>query len=127
MLFKLACKRYRRIHTDARETQITRAQSDFLSQHEASCPRCKAYSFEVGAFVEAMSSSIIEPLHISPNFTENVVRGVRAMRRDSYRTSYRPVLVGALAAFAAVGAILQMVGLQPAVPNTDGSADSTLR
>ncbi|MEO7454027.1 MAG: hypothetical protein ABIV13_04620, partial [Fimbriimonadales bacterium] len=34
--------------------------------------------------------------------------------------------VGAAAAFVAVGAILQMVGLQPAAPSTDGSAGSAI-
>jgi predicted anti-sigma-YlaC factor YlaD len=126
MLFKFACKRYRRIFTNARETAITRAESDFLSMHKASCAECRSYAIQVDALIAAMSDVAVDPLLVSEDFTENIVRGVRKMRRDSYRTSYRPVLVGAAAAFVAVGAILQMVGLQPPAANTDGSAESNI-
>lgn len=127
MLFRFACKRYRSIETNARETQVTRAESDFLNRHAAGCPRCLAYTLEVDALSDALSGSMIEPMAVSPTFTEDIVRGVRAMRRESYRTSFRPVLIGAVAAFVAVGAILQMVGLQPEAPSTDGSADTGIR
>ncbi|MEO7453525.1 MAG: hypothetical protein ABIV13_02035, partial [Fimbriimonadales bacterium] len=85
MLFKFACKRYRRIFTNARETEISRAESDFLNLHEGACSRCCSYSLQVNALIDAISDAAIEPVLVSPDFTEDIVRGVRKMRRDSYR------------------------------------------
>jgi hypothetical protein len=76
---------------------------------------------------KAITASIVEPFHVSSDFTDRVVLGVKKMRRESYRTTYRPVLAGAVAAFVAVGAILQVVGIQPDAPTTDGSAESSAR
>jgi hypothetical protein len=125
MLFKLACKRYRSISSNARETEVTRAESDFLTAHEAKCIGCRNYRTELDMMTKAITASLVDPFDISRDFTDRVVVGVKKMRRESYRTSYRPVLVGAVAAFVAVGAILQTVGLQPAEPTTDGTAEST--
>jgi hypothetical protein len=76
---------------------------------------------------KAITASMVEPFQISPDFTDRVVLGVRRIRRESYRTTYRPVLAGAVAAFIAVGAILQVVGVQPSALTTDGTAESTGR
>ena len=126
MLFRFACKRYRSISSNARETEITRAESDFLTAHEAKCIGCRNYRTELDMMTKAITASLVDSFDISRDFTDRVVVGVKKMRRESYRTSYRPVLVGAVAAFVAVGAILQMVGLQPAAPNTDGTAERSI-
>jgi hypothetical protein len=125
MLFRFACKRYRSIE-DAREI-ATRAQLEFVADHAAKCGKCRVYSEVAGALRAGLGKAELAPVVISGDFTERVVRGVQAMRRESYRTSYRPVLVGAMAAFVALGAILQVVGAQPEAPSTDGTAESTLK
>jgi hypothetical protein len=127
MIFRFACRRYRSIDTNARETQISREDRDFHAQHGAACARCRCYTAEVDALTRALTASHIEPVSVSTNFTDNVVRGVHAMRRESYHASYRPILVGASAAVVALGAILQMVGTQPSPPTPEGSAESIRR
>ena len=127
MLFKFACKRYRSISSNARETDVTRAESDFLATHEAKCEHCRNYRVELDMMTKAITASLVEPFEMSRDFTDKVVLGVKKMRRESYRTSYRPVLAGAVAAFIAVGAILQVVGDQAKEPSIDGAADSTIR
>lgn len=124
MLFKFACKRYRSISSNAREMDITRAESDFLTAHEAKCKACRSYRVELDMMTKAITASMVDSFEVSRDFTDKVVTGVKKMRRENYRTTYRPVLVGAVAAFIAVGAILQTVGLQPAEPTTDGTAES---
>lgn len=122
MLFKSACRRFRRIDANAREMEISRAEQDFLTAHARGCNRCRVHSGELDVVSAALSASAFDPIVISPDFTENVVRGVRAMRREGHRNAYRPVLVGAGAAFVALGAILQVVGAQAPAPTTDGTA-----
>ena len=127
MIFRFACKRYRSIDTIARETQISREDREFHAQHGAQCTRCRSYTAEVDALTRALTASHIEPVDVSKNFTDNVVRGVQAMRRETYHASYRPILIGATAAAVALGAILQMVGKEPSMPTPDGSAETIRR
>src|SRR5687767_7460316 len=99
MLFKFACKRYRSISSNARETEITRAESDFLTAHEAKCKACRSYRVELDMMTKAITASMVDSFDVSRDFTDKVLIGVKKMRRESYRTTYRPVLVGAVAAF----------------------------
>jgi hypothetical protein len=80
---------------------------------------------QLNAVHAVLSLAAIEP-QCSPDFTDNVVRRVRAMRREGSQHVLRPLIVGAVSAAVALGAVLQMVGTQAEAPSTDGSARNSI-
>jgi len=125
MIFNLACRRYRRIESEAREIEITRADRAFVAAHALDCDSCRRRSEQLNAVCAILSQSLIEPT-CSPGFTDNVIRSVRAMRRERAKHVWRPLVVGALSAAVALGAVLQIVGAQANPPSTDGTAQNSI-
>jgi hypothetical protein len=97
-----------------------------MESHADACADCRAFSEDIYKIADLLNSNSVQP-RISEDFTERVVLGVRAMRREGYRTAYRPVLVGAVAAFIAIGAVLQVVGAPSSAHTTDGSAENAIK
>lgn len=125
MILKIACRRYRRIESEAREIEITRADRAFLSTHALACSRCRLHSEQLNAVQAIFAVSAFEPT-CSPEFTDNVVRKVRAMRREGSQHVLRSLVVGAVSAAVALGAVLQIVGTPAEPPTTDGTARNSI-
>jgi hypothetical protein len=126
MFFKLACRRYRRYETTAREFGLTPAARSFMDSHADACAACRSFSEDLHLVTELLSNSHIEPV-LSADFTDRIVSEVRAVRRQGYRTAYRPVIVGAVAAFIAIGAVLQVVGAPSSAPSGEGAAANAFK
>lgn len=105
--------------------EISRADRAYMAAHALDCSRCRTRSEQLNAVHAVLSVSAIEP-QCSPDFTDNVVRRVRAMRREGSHHVLRPLLVGAVSAAVALGAVLQMVGTQAEPPTTDGTARNSI-
>lgn len=127
MLFKLACRQYRRTFGEFLGGDMSPETQAFLARHEAACPRCARKGAELRAIHAVLLAEGTMEVTPSPDFTDRVVERVRAARREAMRPSLRPVFYGAGAALVAVGAILQVVGAPVDATMPDGSASSEVR
>lgn len=125
MILKLACRRYRRIESEARERGLTQSERAHLDAHALACRQCRARTEQLRAIQTLLAVTVIEP-SVSPDFTDKVVERVRAMRRQNSKHVLRPLVVGAVSAAVAIGAVLQVVGVQAEAPKATGSAQNSI-